>query len=63
MSYQTLGNINKDHSSKSVSWGTGITLTSPQNITLALSYESSYFKMEGKNHPSKVLIASIGYRF
>lgn len=63
MSYQTPENINKDHSSKSVSWGTGITLTSPQNITLTLGYEGSHFKMEGKNHPSKTLIASIGYRF
>lgn len=63
MSYQTPENINKDHSSESVSWGTGITLTSPQNITLTLGYEGSYFKMEGKSHPSKALIASIGYRF
>ncbi|MGA3661394.1 hypothetical protein ACPASW_15725 [Proteus terrae] len=63
VSYQTSENINKDNSSKSVSWGTGITLTSLQNITLTLGYEGNYFKMEGKVHPSKIFISSIGYRF
>ncbi|MBG2913899.1 outer membrane beta-barrel protein [Proteus terrae] len=63
VSYQTSENINKDHSSKSVSWGAGITLTSPQNITLTLGYEGNYFKMEGKSYPSKTFISSIGYRF
>ncbi|MCS6731556.1 outer membrane beta-barrel protein [Proteus terrae] len=63
VSYQTSKNINKDNYSKSVSWGAGITLTSPQNMTLTLGYEGNYFKMEGKSHPSKTFISSIGYRF
>ncbi len=63
ISYQTKENINKDNSSKSVSWGTGITFTSSQNITLTLGYEGSYFKMEGKGYPSYALISNIGYRF
>ncbi|CRL64995.1 Outer membrane protein X precursor [Proteus penneri] len=63
ISYQPKENINKDNSSKSVSWGTGITFTSPQNITLTLGYEGSYFKMAGKSYPSYALISNIGYRF
>ncbi len=63
ISYHTEENANKDNASKSLSWGTGSTFTIAKNIALTVSYEGSYFKMEGKSYPSYALIGNIGYRF
>lgn len=52
-----------DNSSKSLSWGTGVTFTPKKNILLTLGYEGGYFKIAGKDLPSYGFTGSIGYRF
>lgn len=54
--------INSD-SSKSVSWGSGLTVNLPYNTALMVGYEAGYFKLNNQNKLTHGIITNIGYRF
>lgn len=63
LSYQTKNNPNKGDCSKSLSWGTGITVTAMKNTAITVGYEGGYFKINNIHTAMYGVLANIGYRF
>ncbi|MEQ4924613.1 outer membrane beta-barrel protein [Proteus hauseri] len=63
LAYQAKNNPNENDSAKSLSWGTGITVTAIKNVAITIGYEGGYFKINDISTPTYGILANIGYWF